>query len=416
MGPTGESNDTSLVEARLELDGAVRHGAILVSAVLAYAYADRSKAVLPCTLSVVVAVNFASVLLSRYGTKAIRQAVRFSAPVFAVGCWGALVCVTTGAAGESSPFVAGLWFEIVLSSAAGARRAIAVTTGLAVVSFWLAHVFVPLRLASLAVHSGFFVALAVATDVVRRRWLRSEAKLSVALEAQSDQRRELECQLEEARALGERSERAVAACHELKNAVYGIRGFTRLLQRSSSGTSEGQTVAALNRAVDRLEELAKGTLRPDEAGSVILAEATAAELARVINDCAHELSAAFPNVACRLDIESSAQGLAFPSSELRAVVWNLLLNAAQSMQGTGEVVVQARSEAGRWRVFVSDAGPGLIPSKIKNVFRPGCTTKAGGSGLGLYLCRRLVEARGGRLTVVPAEKGARFVVDIPAGG
>jgi C4-dicarboxylate-specific signal transduction histidine kinase len=99
------------------------------------------------------------------------------------------------------------------------------------------------------------------------------------------------------------------------------------------------------------------------------------------------------------------------------VLVNLLLNAADAMDGKGRVAVTCESAAGRVRIAVSDEGPGIERELRRKVFDPFFTTKppGQGTGLGLSISRSIVESYGGTLELDPdALRGARFVIDLPA--
>jgi C4-dicarboxylate-specific signal transduction histidine kinase len=87
--------------------------------------------------------------------------------------------------------------------------------------------------------------------------------------------------------------------------------------------------------------------------------------------------------------------------ELQQVLFNLMLNAAQAMQGEGLIEVATERDAeGRIRVRVRDTGPGIPPESLQQVFEPFFTTKAPGegTGLGLAICYEIVHELGGSLT------------------
>jgi signal transduction histidine kinase len=89
------------------------------------------------------------------------------------------------------------------------------------------------------------------------------------------------------------------------------------------------------------------------------------------------------------------------------VLLNLLLNAAQAMEGKGavEVCLQEENEKGKQlaHLIVEDNGPGL-PADPEKIFEPFFTTKTRGSGLGLAVCKQLVEKHGGHIAA-ESEKG-----------
>jgi signal transduction histidine kinase len=106
--------------------------------------------------------------------------------------------------------------------------------------------------------------------------------------------------------------------------------------------------------------------------------------------------------------------------QLQQVVVNLILNAIQAMgavtDGTREVLITT-SQTGPNEVclVVQDTGPGLSPESLPRLFEPFYTTKPEGMGMGLYICRSIIEAHGGRLWATPCEpQGALFQFTIPS--
>ena len=99
---------------------------------------------------------------------------------------------------------------------------------------------------------------------------------------------------------------------------------------------------------------------------------------------------------------------------LMEVLDNLLRNAFDAVGEGGRVTVEARRFRDAVHIVVEDNGPGLSPEDVEKVFEPFYTTKAGGTGLGLPLARRLVAQCGGSLTAGgrPGE-GSRFRVVLP---
>jgi signal transduction histidine kinase len=96
---------------------------------------------------------------------------------------------------------------------------------------------------------------------------------------------------------------------------------------------------------------------------------------------------------------------------------NLVKNALDALAGSGgEIHIEAHQHsARRVEIRVSDNGPGVAPAVRATLFDPGVTTKKGGWGVGLSLTRRIVEdVHGGRIALLPAERGATFVLTLPA--
>ena len=107
--------------------------------------------------------------------------------------------------------------------------------------------------------------------------------------------------------------------------------------------------------------------------------------------------------------------------QLQQVMLNLIVNAIQAMSGIGEgarelqISIDAVPSEGGVRVGVWDTGPGLSPESLSRLFEPFYTTKPEGMGIGLSICRSIIEAHDGRLWAIPREpQGALFQFTIPA--
>lgn len=100
--------------------------------------------------------------------------------------------------------------------------------------------------------------------------------------------------------------------------------------------------------------------------------------------------------------------------QFRQVLINLFTNSTHAMSGRGTIQVMADSPTpDAIRVRVQDDGPGIPPEARHRLFEALYTTKAKGTGLGLALCRRILEAHGGTIELEPGPRGATFSMTIP---
>jgi PAS domain S-box-containing protein len=106
--------------------------------------------------------------------------------------------------------------------------------------------------------------------------------------------------------------------------------------------------------------------------------------------------------------------------QLQQVLLNLILNAAEAMgsaeEGARELVISTeQDQAGGVLVAVSDSGPGIDPTHLDRVFDAFYTTKSSGTGMGLSICRSIIDAHGGKLWAEANEpSGAVFQFTLPA--
>ena len=104
--------------------------------------------------------------------------------------------------------------------------------------------------------------------------------------------------------------------------------------------------------------------------------------------------------------------------QLQQVMLNLIVNAMQAMSDVGEdrreLVISSEATEEGARVGVRDTGPGLPSENLPRLFEPFYTTKPDGMGMGLSICRSIIEAHGGRLWATACEpQGALFQFTIP---
>ncbi len=105
----------------------------------------------------------------------------------------------------------------------------------------------------------------------------------------------------------------------------------------------------------------------------------------------------------------------FPG-QLNQVYVNILVNAGQAIEGTGEITITTRHEDGNVTIEIRDTGKGVSKEEINRIFDPGYTTKGVGvgTGLGLSICYQIIKAHRGDIKVTSEKgKGTTFIIRIP---
>jgi PAS domain S-box-containing protein len=189
----------------------------------------------------------------------------------------------------------------------------------------------------------------------------------------------------------------------------------------------------LDREPANLKE-ARGTLQSiindgNRAGDVIqrvraLANKTADQKAplhinevvnEVISLAQHELSS--HRVTLRLELAPALSLVLADRIQLQQVILNLVINAIEAMQPVRgrlrELVIRTRQDEGQVLVTVSDCGVGVAAENADRLFDAFFTTKSSGMGMGLSICRSIVNAHGGRLSASCAGPGATFQFTLP---
>ncbi|HSX71581.1 MAG TPA: ATP-binding protein, partial [Pseudomonas sp.] len=133
----------------------------------------------------------------------------------------------------------------------------------------------------------------------------------------------------------------------------------------------------------------------------------------------HELSS--QRVLLELHLRAGLPKLNGDRTLLQQVLVNLLVNATQAMAQTEceerRIVLSTRRESPEWLLLtVTDSGPGIADEHVQRLFDSFFTTKRNGMGMGLPICRSIVESCGGTIAVEPRPvgQGACFAIRLPA--
>ena len=123
-----------------------------------------------------------------------------------------------------------------------------------------------------------------------------------------------------------------------------------------------------------------------------------------------------PSVSIRIELQKDPRlsNVEHDSDQIHQLSLNLLLNAAQAIDGEGTIRVEISLLKGDAAITVVDTGRGIAPEHLPNIFRPFYTTKGNGTGLGLSIARRTVEDHHGRIEVTSElGRGTTFAVVLP---
>ncbi|HVP66538.1 MAG TPA: ATP-binding protein [Anaeromyxobacteraceae bacterium] len=229
------------------------------------------------------------------------------------------------------------------------------------------------------------------------------------------QLRAMEERVQRSERLVEMGRVAAGLAHELRNPIAAMSGSIELLRSTVKPTAEeARLMDIVLREASRLEQLVTRFL---EYARPAVPQRAAVDLSRVVGETL-EVFANDPAAAqVRVERAVAPTPAWCDADQIRQVLWNLLVNAAQASgrAGGGRVWVHCAPEPdGGAIVEVEDDGPGIAAQDLPRVFTPFFTTKERGTGLGLATVQSIVDAHHGTVAAVTgAQGGARFVVRLP---
>jgi signal transduction histidine kinase len=207
---------------------------------------------------------------------------------------------------------------------------------------------------------------------------------------------------------------AASIGHDLRNPLAVIQTSTHQLQRRLTDGDE-RVQRHLRRVADQTELCSSIISDLLELARDRAPERRPTDLGPVVREAAGSV-ARRDGVVLALAIADDLPRPAIDATQFRQLVVNLVQNAVEAVGERGRIVVSLRLGAGEVVLAVEDDGPGLRPAVLARLFEPLFTTRANGTGLGLALCRRIVEKHGGTITADNRpDGGASFTAAIPVG-
>jgi signal transduction histidine kinase len=214
---------------------------------------------------------------------------------------------------------------------------------------------------------------------------------------------------------------AAGVAHEIGNPLAAILGFVDILranlERPEAGLDQRDLLDRVKVETQRIHRIIEDLLaysRPSRE------EAQPTDVVKILRASQGllEPQKRFRGVTVVMEASESWPRVVVSPGRLQQVFVNLLLNAADAMEGDGTVTVSCTTLDRRVHIAFTDTGPGVVPDLRRKIFDPFFTTKppGQGTGLGLAISRSILETFGGGLDLVSngGGPGATFVVTLPA--
>jgi signal transduction histidine kinase len=209
---------------------------------------------------------------------------------------------------------------------------------------------------------------------------------------------------------------AKEAAHQLGTPLSSLLAWLEIAKYEAENPDEiRKIIEQMEQDVDRLSKISH---RFSKIGSS--PEMREEDISAIIQNVIEYFEARLPHLGKRVKIKKSIQNnirLRINAELFEWVIENLVKNAAEAMESGGGIIdILLERRSGKTVILVCDNGKGMTPKVRREVFKPGFSTKKRGWGLGLSLCKRIIEDyHGGKISVKDTApgKGSVFAIELP---
>ncbi|MCQ6563211.1 ATP-binding protein [Paenibacillus mendelii] len=206
---------------------------------------------------------------------------------------------------------------------------------------------------------------------------------------------------------------AASTAHEIRNPLTGIKGFIALLSDKYKDDKDQYYFSLIQTEVNRINAIVSELLiigKPTEASTEIHhVNDVVAEMVPLIESEAH-----LYNVGLRIELTNESAFVKLSKDHFKQIILNLVKNALEAMEKGGDLSIVTEVSAEFVLLKVTDTGKGMPLEVLEKVFTPFFTMKENGTGLGLLVCKRILDSYGGRLFLLSeVGKGTEATIQLP---
>jgi len=254
-------------------------------------------------------------------------------------------------------------------------------------------------------------------DITKRKEMEKKlqeyaAHLEEMVEERTKELKEVHEQLLKAERLAAIGELAAMVGHDLRNPLTGIAGATYYLKRKLGSKTKKKTremLELIEKDIEHSNKIISDLLEYSRELRLELAETTP----KTIVEEAFSLVEVPKNIQV-LDSTQSEPKVKVDMEKIKRVFANLIKNAIEAMPKGGKLTLKTKETNGKLEIAFTDTGVGIPKNNLEKIGKPLFTTKSKGIGLGLSICKRIVEAHRGNISVESTVgKGTTFTVTIP---
>ncbi|MCI1589535.1 PAS domain-containing sensor histidine kinase [Heyndrickxia oleronia] len=206
---------------------------------------------------------------------------------------------------------------------------------------------------------------------------------------------------------------AASTAHEIRNPLTGIKGLFQLLSEKYKDPKDQFYFSIVNKEIDRINEIVNEFLI---LGKPTIQKMEEIHLDQVINDLNPLIfsESNLFNVHYSYKINSEKIIVLATMDQLKQVILNITKNALESMSVGGQLIINLDKKDEEAILSIRDNGNGISEEDLKKIFTPFFTSKENGTGLGLVVCKRIIESFNGTIEIKSKiNKGTEVIITLP---
>lgn len=241
----------------------------------------------------------------------------------------------------------------------------------------------------------------------------------MAIEIDTRERKEMEERLLQSERLAVIGKMASKVAHEIRNPLSSISLNAEMLEdeiQTSRGSVTKETKILLQSIMGEVDRLVTLTEEYLQFSRLPQSRPTKCHLEEILRETIefYEVEANSVGIQIIAKIDTTLPPIVFDPQQIRRVILNLLKNGREAMPKGGIIKITLSREGDFARITITDTGEGVPQDKLSRIFEPFYTTKDMGTGLGLPLCKQIVQEHGGRLLLESRQNhGTTFHVELP---
>jgi len=278
--------------------------------------------------------------------------------------------------------------------------------------YWVEIIATPIK----DKEGNVIAALELAVDITEKKIMQNKLaeysqKLKKKVEKRTEQLKQTQAKLVKSERLATIGELAAMVGHDLRNPLTGIMGAAYYLKTKHAtelGAKGKEMLEAIEKAIDYSNKIVNDLLEYSRDLKLELTETTPKEmLQRAL------LLFEVPDKIQIIDATEDKPAVKVDTEKILRVFDNIIKNAVDAMPEGGTLTIKSRKVKGKLEIAFKDTGTGMSEETLSKLGSPLFTTKAKGMGFGLSICRRIVEAHGGKISLESESgKGTKVTVTI----